>query len=58
MLGVDQNRQCPGALENATVDHYKSMQQDTSGKQVMLLIREASPDPHRSLLTRNSRKCF
>lgn len=29
--------QRPGALENATVDPYKSMWQDTSGKRVMLV---------------------
>jgi len=29
--------QCPGALENVTIDHYKSMRRDTSGKRVMLV---------------------
>ena len=29
--------QRPGALENATIDHYKSMRQGTSGNRVMLI---------------------
>ena len=49
--------QRPGALENATIDHYMSMRQDKSGNRVMLVPAHnrgvSGPTP---LLTRNSRK--
>lgn len=50
--------QRPGALENATIDHYKSMRQDTSGNRVMLVpANERGVSGPAPLLTRNSRKC-